>query len=62
MPVEVDGKTALISASIGVVTYPSCGEDGEILIRRADAAMYSVKEEHKKGFRFWDSSISGAGK
>ena len=57
MPVDVDGKTAQISASIGIATYPACGEDEGTLIRRADAAMYSVKKDHKRGFKFWDSSI-----
>jgi diguanylate cyclase (GGDEF)-like protein len=61
MPFDVDGKTANISASIGIVTYPECGEDEETLIRRADAAMYSVKKDNKKGFKIWDSSISGIG-
>jgi diguanylate cyclase (GGDEF)-like protein len=61
LPIDVDGKTTQISASIGIVTYPSCGDDEDTLLRRADATMYAVKKDRKKGFKVWDSSMTGIG-
>lgn len=54
---DMDGRTARISASIGIVTYPECGTDEETLIQRADSTMYAVKKGSKRGFKVWDSSI-----
>lgn len=61
LPVDLDGGTARISASIGIVTYPECGTDEETLIQRADATMYAVKKDGKRGFRLWNSSINSIG-
>jgi diguanylate cyclase (GGDEF)-like protein len=61
LPVDLEEGTAQISASIGIVTYPECGTDEETLIQRADATMYAVKKDGKRGFKLWDSSISGIG-
>jgi diguanylate cyclase (GGDEF)-like protein/PAS domain S-box-containing protein len=61
LPIDVDGKTTQISASIGMVTYPSSGDDEDTLLRRADATMYAVKKDRKKGFKVWDSSMAGIG-
>jgi diguanylate cyclase (GGDEF)-like protein len=62
LPVDLDGKTTQISASIGIVTYPADGDDEDTLLRRADAAMYAVKKGRKKGFKVWDSSFTGVGR
>jgi diguanylate cyclase (GGDEF)-like protein/PAS domain S-box-containing protein len=43
-PFELDGRSLPISPSIGVARHPEHGEDGEQLIRRADAAMYVAKQ------------------
>jgi diguanylate cyclase (GGDEF)-like protein/PAS domain S-box-containing protein len=43
-PVEVDGATFDISASIGISIYPEDGTDAAQLRRLADAAMYRAKQ------------------
>jgi diguanylate cyclase (GGDEF)-like protein len=45
-PVVVDELTLDIGASIGISRYPLDGEDVHDLLRRADVAMYSAKEDH----------------
>jgi diguanylate cyclase (GGDEF)-like protein/PAS domain S-box-containing protein len=42
-PFTVEGESAFIEASIGVVLCPEHGEDVLTLMRRADVAMYSAK-------------------
>lgn len=41
---------AQVSGSIGVALYPEHGESAEILIRRADQAMYAAKQAGKNRF------------
>jgi diguanylate cyclase (GGDEF)-like protein len=38
-----------ISASFGISSYPEHGDSAELLIQRADQAMYSVKQNSKDG-------------
>ncbi len=40
---EVDNHTLKIGASIGISVFPDNGEDGDLLMRRADVAMYNAK-------------------
>lgn len=41
---EKDGVTERIAASIGLAEFPTDGESGDVLIHRADEAMYQVKQ------------------
>jgi diguanylate cyclase (GGDEF)-like protein len=41
---ELEGMRLLIGASIGIAMYPTHGEDSNILMRRADVAMYHAKK------------------
>jgi diguanylate cyclase (GGDEF)-like protein len=42
-PVEIDGVTVRVGASIGVALFPADGADADTLVRSADAAMYAAK-------------------
>jgi diguanylate cyclase (GGDEF)-like protein len=42
-PIRIGARTISVSASIGVARYPEDGTDPSLLMRRADAAMYSAK-------------------
>jgi diguanylate cyclase (GGDEF)-like protein len=50
-PLEVEGHTLYVSASIGISMYPQDGADTTTLLRNADAAMYSAKERGKNNFQ-----------
>jgi diguanylate cyclase (GGDEF)-like protein len=43
-PITVDDMTIQAGASVGIALYPGDGDDGAILLRRADAAMYEAKQ------------------
>jgi diguanylate cyclase (GGDEF)-like protein len=42
-PFTIEGESAFIEASIGIVVCPEHGEDVQTLMRRADVAMYAAK-------------------
>ncbi|HEY2443621.1 MAG TPA: EAL domain-containing protein [Streptosporangiaceae bacterium] len=52
-PVRLDGMTLDIEASVGIATYPVDAPDVELLLQRADVAMYLAKE-HRNGVESYD--------
>jgi len=54
----VQGHSLNVSCSIGVSIFPEHGADCETLIKNADAAMYSVKENGRNWFRFFTADMN----
>lgn len=55
-PVELDGNSLRVSASVGVTIYPQIEEsDGDQLMRQADQAMYSAKVAGKNRYHLFDT-------
>ena len=54
----VEGNPLSISCSLGISIFPDHGEDGEGLIKNADAAMYSAKEKGRNNFRFFTEQMN----
>lgn len=52
-PFTVAGRTHDVTVSIGVALCPDDGTDLQTLLRRADEAMYRVKERGRNGFCFY---------
>ncbi len=52
-PFHISGHDFIISASIGISLYPDDGDDTEILLKKADSAMYIAKEQRNNTFRFY---------
>ena len=52
-PMTVDDYDIVLSASIGVASFPLDGESPAALISNADAAMYAAKSEERNAFRFY---------
>ena len=51
-PLEIDGRTVTVTASLGVALYPKDSQDAASLIREADRAMYRAKSEGGNLCRF----------
>lgn len=51
-PFHIEGHEAGISASVGIAVYPDDGADFDVLLKRADTAMYHAKEAGRNAFRF----------
>jgi len=47
-----------ISASIGISIFPDDGKDVETLIKSADTAMYSAKENGRNNFKFFEQNMN----
>lgn len=47
-----------ISASIGISLYPGDGLDADLLIQKADRAMYRAKERGKNAVQIYDESMN----
>lgn len=52
-PIVVEGQVVDVGASIGIVGCPEDGTDMNVLLRRADVAMYSAKRTNS-GFAVYD--------
>ncbi len=55
-PFVYESHELRVSCSIGIALYPENGETSDTLLKNADAAMYSVKNKGRKGFRFYSSA------
>jgi diguanylate cyclase (GGDEF)-like protein/PAS domain S-box-containing protein len=54
-PIRLQGLTLQVEASIGIALFPDHGESVDLLLRRADVAMY-VAKRNGTGFGFYDST------
>src|ERR1700683_1572902 len=54
----VQGHSLNITCSLGISIFPEHGADAETLIKNADAAMYSVKENGRNNFRFFTEEMN----
>jgi diguanylate cyclase (GGDEF)-like protein/PAS domain S-box-containing protein len=56
-PIIFNGQQAVVGASIGIALYPDDGEGMDLLIKKADEAMYRIKKASKNGFCFANTEI-----
>ncbi len=55
---EIQGHSLHVHCSLGISIFPGHGEDGETLIKNADAAMYSAKRSGRNNFRFFTEDLN----
>ncbi len=56
-----EGLEVAIGASIGIATYPECGEDIDTLMRSADVAMYQAKRDGRNLYAFYQPEMNSRG-
>ena len=56
-PYEIDSRTILIGASVGVAQAPRDGTGAEELLKNADLALYSAKEGGRNRFMFFEPAM-----
>jgi len=56
VPLAVDGAVEKVGCSIGISLYPDDSEAPEVLIERADRAMYAAKAAKQRRYAFFSDS------
>jgi diguanylate cyclase (GGDEF)-like protein/PAS domain S-box-containing protein len=56
-PFYFDGNELPVSMSIGVALYPDDGEKFDVILKKADMAMYRAKEAGRNTYRFFDDEL-----
>jgi EAL domain-containing protein (putative c-di-GMP-specific phosphodiesterase class I) len=57
-PMPIGQHELAVAASIGIAMYPTDGEDGQTLLRNAEAATYHAKEGGRNNYRFFASAMN----
>ncbi len=55
---EIEEHELLLTASIGICIYPDNGIESGILLRNADASMYSAKEAGRNRYQFYSEDMT----
>jgi len=57
VPYFINGHEIEVTTSIGISLYPSHGQDGDVLIKHADAAMYYAKKVGRDNYQFFTGEM-----
>ena len=52
-PFQLGGHEVYVSASIGIALHPLDGNDGDLLLKNADTAMYRAKESGRNAYQYY---------
>jgi len=58
-PLAIKGASQVISASIGIASFPRDASGAEELLKRADSAMYQAKQAGRDRVACWDPTLKG---
>ena len=56
-PFVLGEHTLHVSTSIGASVFPSDGDSGDMLLKTADAALYSAKDKGRNGYQFYNHKM-----
>ncbi|TVP88888.1 MAG: bifunctional diguanylate cyclase/phosphodiesterase [Pseudomonadaceae bacterium] len=59
-PMQIEGHALELSVSIGIAVLPDHGDNPEDLLKRADIALYRVKETGRNGIAFFEQAMQVA--
>jgi diguanylate cyclase (GGDEF)-like protein len=57
-PFLIENHTLYVSASIGISIYPQNAQNEDILIKKADAALYKAKELGRNNYQFYITQVN----
>ncbi len=58
IPFSVEGHEISSSVSMGVTVYPADGSTFDVLLKKADMAMYKAKDDGRNTYRFYDEVMN----
>lgn len=56
-PCQIDGHEIICGASIGIALFPQDASDAEKLLRKADLALYKVKNGGRNGYHYFSEQL-----
>lgn len=56
-PLVIDNTNFHVTCSIGIAVYPKNGQTAEEILKYADLAMYTAKNQGKNNYSFYDNSM-----
>lgn len=57
-PVILNGHELFVTSSVGIAIYPDDGTDIQSLLKKADIALYQVKDTGGSAYRFYSTALS----
>jgi diguanylate cyclase (GGDEF)-like protein len=58
-PFQINQDKIQVNSSIGIAIYPQHGQEIEILLKKADIALYWAKEGGRNNFLFYSNNLNG---
>jgi predicted signal transduction protein with EAL and GGDEF domain len=58
VPVRIDEQELYVTASVGVAVFPTDGQERDLLLRHADAALYRAKARGRNRFELFDHGLA----
>ncbi|HET7775152.1 MAG TPA: bifunctional diguanylate cyclase/phosphodiesterase, partial [Azospira sp.] len=58
LPITVNNFELAVTPSIGIAVFPDDGQDGNTLLKNADAAMYHAKERGRNNFQYFTPEMN----
>ncbi len=55
---DLEGHIVSVTTSIGISIFPTDGNNAEILLKHADAAMYHAKDRGRNNYQFYEKSLN----
>ena len=56
-PMQIEGRSLQVNASIGISVYPGDGDNGDSLLKHADVAMYRAKQQGRNAYRCYTEDM-----
>jgi len=58
VPIVIEERDYFVTASVGIAVFPDDGDTIDVLIKKADTAMYNAKESGRNGFQFFADEMN----